>query len=1347
MRNTSVPLAIKGAAVLSQPDQNSSSLSKNWSSNRPTSTKPDSLVTRGVSPPPQLLGGNSAIGQYYLNTTNGLVVNDRPRGGPSKDRQLTNYGNAILKGYNKIQRKGWTGVIKPQKVDPVAPRQEPTIVFVNPRDIFRTKWTQRREASVPTGEFLGKSTTPEGKFKRFSSYIRELDFHLPKSLLLNFWDSGKDPKKSLELVKEYSLNGLLRYVKRAPWREQLLTYYRDPTTKGLNSKLYKFLNRVPRLIKEDFWFDFLQTRKPPTVKTMSRISIISQGSIQSQPSHSRTIVKAKQIHIHPLETIFSTITESIHKAFGTTKEWVRFADFVSIVNIYHNVEMGAYRMAALNALSLLDCPLVQRALTFDYFSLWAKDLPSFFKVKDDPFWDMPPLSEEDIEYEAGVGSVVNRVRRSPLMLKFLEFVSRVVGANIAKDHVTWTQFVEGVMKLYRSPMSSADLFLDLVVLCDYVKERAEVAIQKSDPWQFFEASLEVNLTMEMDRLMLVLKNQRQLDPTMLRTLCDEADVCLARAISLKDKNPIVQSTANELRKMVNEIRSEATNVRIPPAAFIFTGPTGLGKTVAISTISRWLANEKDIPKDVQVVHFVQETKHQEVMCSPFFWVYNDAFQVKEEYREISYITEMQTIADSTPYSFQAASIAAKSMSFIAPHYTIMTTNNINYNFSTSTGGASKLIGRWKVVNFKLSPEGQKVFDEWNLGRNSTTRVWTQENPDNFKYVYYEVGTMGVQKNDSWINFSIVNLEHTFYNLVELCNYMRDQRLALERQHGPAKCTCGAKFCDGKHPEFLSSKLALSVKVVKVEPKFSDYFRFPTNFEEVSEEGNIQVAVQHSLKDENLLKLMAVLAGGCGIISLAILSVGIMIRTKMPSQVVVDVSTENPGLTSQIGIAGPPMYYKQGATVGSLTEPYKETPSFVRDYKGNQVPWLTPAPSREPVLLQRVDNNYNLFGFWLVKNLIVFPLHFLGDKKTPINEVKEGFLETLISVKWRNQHITFRITKKDLIFCDTDMVIMHAPGFVGSIAYMYPLMKDFMPESFMGSILDQKAIVYFRDGFLTSTYSSKDGDCGLILWEDEVPRGYHIGRNVKTGMALSIPLYKHYFDPLIQEMFKLKGVVPTCEEMPPALVKEMNDGHLSPGVHPQSDAGWIAKTQNLHDCGHSPIGHYNRFEPGKMTCRKTVLFPYYGHLCEEYGKPHVGHAKKFIKDGKEEWGSPSVYRILHPIKPQVVDQQAIDIALYSVLLDVPIPEQPLETLTFQQAVCGDRRNGLFNPRDNDKAVGYSLGIFGVKKDAFVKQPNGDWEPHPKLLEQFNDLLDIIKSDRPLPRTIVRSTFKAVVYPQR
>lgn len=982
----------------------------------------------------------------------------------------------------------------------------------------------------------------------------------------------------------------------------------------------------------------------------------------------------------------------------------------------------------------------------------------------------------DFEPQSGLFDTLldvgKRLRDCPLYVKSLGVLGMLVSSKFLEPGDSKT-FVSATIDWLRSRMGEVD---GVVLLLDLLKSWSDsitsyLSGEKTFVNAFFQPSESAQILArfrEMADKCAAIRSNPKADA---RVLVDQTLNLVDKHKSNKD--PLVQTKRRELEELAFTIRAGMNIARQPPIGFIIVGPPGTGKTEIAMCYAELLKKEAGFPSDVTNIHFQTSNKHQVLPTCVQMVVYNDFFQIKDENLEIPSLKLLQEAVDSTPLQPETASIAEKHSSRIVPYVVIVTTNNYGYVFSQATEGADKLDRRYTVIQVTytaaaveregldaLTERCQKKWDpsviEYTVGDMKNERgsnrivLKPSVNSRKFKKLDPMLRYMHVldkaqrlkkpAKSENCCAICSLNQETVCDCGIYRCPcgfFLKDNELCPHLGHGIAdlgqcpmcfadECNCvrqsGVGYAyDWAHLALFALLTVHAIQMMKNAPMYVQTFLNTWYQSNMVADHALRVADNYNRLGEDVVREVA------------------QWRTSIDWEFARNLAAFGAGLyvVKKLYEAFRPKFTPQGATVSSLKEVPKEE-VFVREVKEKTATWLSTASiAKYKVFYGKTF----VMGSLVTQNVMLVNTHLLEKVAFPAK----------ITIELGSMRKDYLLTRDDWWSKggNSDMSMMYVPGLPGPRGCIRTLLPEILvipaePCPFDDRIVDTPVAVTHR-GMTCYRYDtpSDKGDCGrLLATKSGVVIGFHIGRFTVLNKAVAEPItLKDYEVAKAWFTSKARSVHEFSEEVPEVILKQRG---FKDTIYERSDAGWaVAQGFDLVAADHIPVGSVNTRRTEKLTATKTKMFDVFGDKVEPMGPPHGG--KAILVDG--EWKSPVMTRLKNCSVTSCEDRHIAMLATQIQVLDIPVPEKPLEPLDLYRAICGDPLNDTMNPRDNSKSIGRTLQLRGVTKErAFVKE--GDqWIVHPYVLEEVRKCEEEIKGLGPITPAIYAATIKDEVYPTR
>lgn len=961
----------------------------------------------------------------------------------------------------------------------------------------------------------------------------------------------------------------------------------------------------------------------------------------------------------------------------------------------------------------------------------------------------------------GMASLMQDLAHSPLSVKVVALFASILPVIFkTEQHAFGTSLsqmcIEWLKALVNPPLEIFELALNLF---KFVQERLAVYQVTGEISDLFGRSPVQDWIRAADGIESELKeirtNPSGKDP---RGLIARAGKLYEKSLKMKDIT--ISFRAKTLKNAVDAFKNRLYNSRKPPVGFIFTGPPGIGKTVAVDVIHKCHKKRLGIDDDIGILYSWSSTNFQTLPSIVSIIHVNDAFQTKDDKAKRSQLEMFQQFVDSCPLEAEGASVEEKGQ-LLAPDMLLASTNSKSFYFSTSTGGANKLDRRYRMGNFQWLP----AFVVQAEAKSLTPAQLYSQGGYTGNAVRYTIGWMQNEADSALIKFDIKKIEFETESLEAFVGFILHQESrrtefssSIARNTALNVCDCGLsadlEFCGCINKK----KMPVNLVPADVAPYLSFLEREDIEVEDVCPQG-ANVSVQHSF-DASTLKAVHKLSSvaekaastlGSGLNPKVEVSVSPDTRHFLedlsesatpnfldPTRIMVVVGGVSAIVTGAILILTlVNKFITQGTVSSTPSFPVPTPQEVVRPHQSTNVSWLAGASSDFMLKIRRPGITV-MQGVLVTHQMMAAPKHFFDD-------MKEG---EIFNICYRGIEHTIQFAPIDL---EKDPQFDLAFYFMRNLKSVFNVAYNFLPSKDCTPTEDCNLGPYLKirvgEG-LTYRAETLDGDCGLALTGAATGTiyGFHIGYFKHSGVRVSVPLSREKVN-LVMKAFQKKGRVIELlsDSLPPTIQADIDKEILKQGQHPRSDGAWFEKSQGDRwpSFDHVTIGHYASADKPRFSARKSTMHEYFHERCKAYGTPHKGHA---VLNADGRWVSSTTLRFeamgrTDILFDPVIGQKVVD----SYIRRMDVGTDRLTPYSDYTALCGSVHNTLVTGKDVEKSLGRTLKRLGISKtDAFRFKSEGEYEVHPVILEQIKELERHLESDEPLTLPVVEATAKDEVY---
>lgn len=352
--------------------------------------------------------------------------------------------------------------------------------------------------------------------------------------------------------------------------------------------------------------------------------------------------------------------------------------------------------------------------------------------------------------------------------------------------------------------------------------------------------------------------------------------------------------------------------------------------------------------------------------------------------------------------------------------------------------------------------------------------------------------------------------------------------------------------------------------------------------------------------------------------------------------------------------------------------------------------------------------------------ILVPRHFF---QIVPGEVRSPFVPDGTEFLVKGQKFKFESSLAVVAPRDVDLVMYY----LGTVAGTGKCVKDYLATSHPPSHLwwgkNDVLVSQVSEDHVTLRAQTRNGDCGLLYTQSGLIYSMHVGTLGGT-MAVSVRLRHDYLENMRSVLLN-RGLVDLLDDLTPhpAMCAELDK--LALGAHPESDLSWFMKGKSpevLLQQDVQVIGHLNHAPRPSASCRKTALFPYVGHLCEEFH--HQWVRKAVLVDG--EWKSPFMSRFGANLNSPV-PVGAFHYVLHRKLRLKP-PGVKLGPISLEQALLGDCDNDYISAIDPTKSPGPVYSLQKIHRKDIFSVALGVITILPQFYERYDQIMSGISSGR-------------------
>lgn len=938
--------------------------------------------------------------------------------------------------------------------------------------------------------------------------------------------------------------------------------------------------------------------------------------------------------------------------------------------------------------------------------------------------------------------LLSRIKNSPLFVRTYALMSAILGFGIFGTSEMSGLFANKAVALIlarvEAGLSQTALIGELAV---YASTCYDEYVRTGSWKSFFAVPPNEALLADVEEQIVILGGNR--GPDIMLQLAKGRAVLMR---TLQNKCPLIQTKARVLSAMVAKLMANLQVSREQPLGVLIQGPSGCGKTEIVRGFTKYWAHKCKYPDDIDTLHVVSNTKHQNLPAACLVLCFNDIFQIKDEMTDQPIMDALQASVEKVVYRVEAASIEDKETSAIAPDFVFGTTNTPSFNMTTVTMGANKLDRRFDSVKIVYSALAIKKWPD-DKERNAACALdWCEENYE------YHLGRMMNKEAGTKLHLEPKMGCHggpvkVFHELSDLYLELAENFRKLRAKEGALSNACTHCYLPMSGGSCKRCTLTISL-VAQGRCNPCNYFRPRIAAALV---GEAEELTREILEEVNA-RLRAEGLGNITILNLVedLQKVAVDMTKHRMDAVELVVKARLKLYAVRFGLLVSGLAFarvlwtmwpaaepaQQGAAVSTPDVPKEDV--YVRPMATTTIPWLGVRHVYNTAVIKNA--HISMFATFLTPTLFLTAGHFF-EKMVPGDPFTVSLGETLYQMTFYPKH------KYGLSY---DRATYFAPEVKGvSQAFGTSLLHVAATPALLcnlGSYLDLKPTVckngnrYYYEGV------TKQGDCGLPLVDKAgMFYGIHVGieeKGEKRGASSAFTLIdfkaaKNYYTAVDVPIDLYSNVLPVK-------VAELIDQGKG-GLHPLSDISNLIKFESydITRSGHVPLAYANVPVVGKMTCRKTTMYEHFADVVPTMCKPHTGKARQ-TPDGL--WRSPDIYRMLAVQTPCNPDWEAFHSAVKHCIADYPVPGIKLEPLDFYRAIAGDPINALMNARDNSKAVGHALSLRGItKSNAFVKEGE-KWIVHPEVIAQHDAIWNNLASDEPLGVDFVVATIKDEAYPE-
>lgn len=1191
----------------------------------------------------------------------------------------------------------------------------------------------------------------------FSQRLAKLgfkDFHLE---VIKLWGrSGKSQEKYLELCRHYRVNSFGR-TESIPTINHVRNVIRLFKVSPL--AIYDFFDQSTRtgFVEVDKLLEIVGKHQ----QLRSKIGIVYQGNVTSSRGMEWDVLKANDarstaskfdLSIFALPcAVLETMLVHLDKMLVELKfpyglPTTRVAEWLLIYGFLSNPTKAS--LVALNATTFIPWMAAAAGMTvaaiIDFFTSVDEGLDS--EVSSDSWLQTQGVNPFDI---------LQKAKFSPMWKKVSTMVYYIIGSTFLSGSDLGNA-INGSLRLMSDFIGDGvDAVLSVNDALSYIYKRLLVVIDKGDLTEFFEPDPVTVAVLELNAYVQLLQRKDHLDP---RGVLAEATLLVTR--HTKNTHPLVVSACRNVFDIMNTFSSGLAEARHSPAAYIFVGLPGLGKGTMVERIAASLKAWFKIDNDINITYTYQGTKHQTLPAVSHIMLLNDFLSKKDDCSETNVLDLMQQIVDTSLLKVEAASIADKANSVLAPKLGVMTTNTMSYTFTNSLeGGPSKLNRRWEVVMFEMTPEFIKLHS------NDEAKAM-QAIGDNYdgSAIQFRFGKLNIPLTSKKVDFSYLG-NQTIYESKIYTNpegvVARILLQTIKKMSAPrpvyaydcANCRLSTEFCICK----VANKRCGACQLSCQHCKCSNSTALVTQGASFSLP--VQVAVEADTKKffasfkDDLIKMMEN-ATSTDKLSVIFSELSGKLRKEID---VVSTKIENHGKTVANWVVGLGIacaigtfirmmlmdkQKKQGTTISSLTNVVRPDDELIPPYFGKNLPWLGNSVLHKMVHVCWDDSgpSYSIKGVWICKDLLLLPFHMLKDS--------HGHFGPIV-IKYGNITINALLTPETFVQIENkDAMVVFVPSSVGifeGALGKFPARSSIPTRGFClgkevsGLHLDSPFLI---SGILPDT---KAGECGSVLFDQSgMIYGLFIGYNSMNDRRIWTALSQVDISRTVQALREKGILVEEQSSCLPDAVKVVFQGSVAkPGFHPKSVLNYyeLYERPDLTDFV-KPIFHCSLNKKFCCTVKPTNLREEFSMAeLPEFTAPFLGKVAKFEEDGKLKWSAPLLKQI-RAFSPSKVDMKDGLEAIKSYLSFFKTKSK-IEPLSLYTSVCGSQINSLINARDNSKSLGPSAHyLYNMTKEQAFKPDGDSFRMDPRLVKDSEDwYAHFFAFDEPIRPIFVKASRKS------
>jgi hypothetical protein len=511
-----------------------------------------------------------------------------------------------------------------------------------------------------------------------------------------------------------------------------------------------------------------------------------------------------------IETAASLPYDLFLKAFSSISgsgEWLKHfsqQDFYALLSLLQATTMAQ----AWTAMCIIIGGSFWKKLIKSYprLATWAKEnvwenMMQTYEEYDIKRKQETELSEEDMDcYLDDFGSrhgleaqglsdmaaVLKRVKNAPLVSKTLAMLVECFSSVVLQlDPEGHAAFIAASIKKYTAIiMGGGSSLAGLIDLASYWEQRVKIFVKTWDWKDLFEEQFDQKLLRELGESRKAISDLKY-GVLIPEQVFSDARVNIARAMI--SKNQLVLTECKLVHEMVVSSESRLHVEREPPLGVFFTGPPGTGKTMMVSSFANMLKAILNIDNKVNVLQTHTATKHQEPVAMGLVYFLNDFFCLNDEKVEGGVIGLLQSLADTAVHKMEAASIADKEVSSVAPMFVMATTNSPFFDLSQSRSGHDKLDRRYVVVDVQVNPEKWFKIHGTKYTPDLMSAMVKEHYPgDVFTYT---VGYMKNKPDAKRLDFKINEVLVICHTQAEVFAFLFRRRTAMVLQHRKLKKVC------------------------------------------------------------------------------------------------------------------------------------------------------------------------------------------------------------------------------------------------------------------------------------------------------------------------------------------------------------------------------------------------------------------------------------------------------------------------------------------------------------------------------------------------------------------------------